>query len=151
MTTIPLEKELIVRNADDAENILGRVKEKVRYTVEYVSGRRCHIFQCSAKNCKGSGQGGRGVRRFLDKGDARSTSNLRKHARKCWGDDVVTAADNARNADEVRATKEKANLNPNSITAAFEWNGMGKVTYSHRQHTKTESRWGLKLLPSLKS
>jgi Retroviral aspartyl protease len=29
MTTIPLEKELIVRNADDTENILGCVKEKV--------------------------------------------------------------------------------------------------------------------------
>jgi hypothetical protein len=29
MTTIPLEKEIIVRNVDDTENILGRVKEKV--------------------------------------------------------------------------------------------------------------------------
>jgi len=44
----------------------------------------------------------RDVRRYLDKKDANSTSNMRKHARKCWGDDVVKAADNAKTADEVR-------------------------------------------------
>jgi hypothetical protein len=87
-----------------------------------------------------SRQGGRGVRRFLDTGDARSTGNLRKHARKCWGEDVVTAADNARNADEVRAKEIEATLNHESITTAFERSGKGKVTYLHRQHTKTESR-----------
>jgi hypothetical protein len=82
----------------------------------------------------------RGVRRFLDKGDAKSTSNMRKHAKKCWGDAVVTCADSAKNANEVRATTVMGALNPQSITAAFERNGKGKVTYSHRQHTKTEAR-----------
>jgi hypothetical protein len=77
----------------------------------------------------------------LDKGDAKSTSNMRKHAKKCWGDDVVASADKAANASEVRNTTVKGSLDPQSITAAFERKGKGKVTYSHRQHTKTEARY----------
>ena len=41
------------------------------------------------------------VRWYQDKGDANSTSNLRKHAKRCWGDDVVIAADDVGNADTV--------------------------------------------------
>jgi hypothetical protein len=43
------------------------------------------------------------------------------------------------------ATARKALVNQSgvneSITAAFERVGKGKVTYSHRQHTKAESRF----------
>jgi hypothetical protein len=92
---------------------------------------------CAAKACLHKS---RGVRRFLDKGDARSTSNMQKHAKKCWGNGIITSADKANNADDVRRTTVKGVLNPQSITAAFERKGKGKVTYSHRQHTKTESR-----------
>jgi hypothetical protein len=53
---------------------------------------------------------------------------------------VVASADKARNANEVQATTVKGVLNPQSITAAFERKGKGKVTFSHWQHTKTESR-----------
>jgi hypothetical protein len=56
------------------------------------------------------------------------------------GDDVVKAADNAKTADEVREKTDHGALNAQSLTAAFERKGKGKVTYSHRQHTKTESR-----------
>jgi hypothetical protein len=96
------------------------------------------VFQCAAKACKHKS---RGVRRFLDKGDAKSTGNMRKHAKKCWGDDVVASADKASSANEVRQTTIKGFLDPQSITAAFERKGKGKVTYSHKQHTKTESRY----------
>jgi hypothetical protein len=106
-------------------------------TVEYVEGRRCHVFHCTARMCKNKS---RGVRRFLDKGDAKSTGNMRKHAKKCWGDDVVGHADKASNANEVRQTTVKATLDPQSITAAFERKGRDKVTYSHRQHTRSEAR-----------
>jgi hypothetical protein len=105
--------------------------------IDYVEGRRCHAFQCLAKICK---QKSRSVRRYLDTGDAKSTSNLRKHAKKCWGDAVVASADKAKTAREVRDTNIKGYLNPQSITAAFERKGKGKVTYSHRQLTKTESK-----------
>jgi hypothetical protein len=65
---------------------------------------------------------------------------MRKHARRCWGEDTVKAADKAKTADEVREITAKGVLNIQSITAAFERKGKGKVTYSHRQHTKSESR-----------
>ena len=59
--------------------------------------------------------------------------------KKCWGDEVVASADKAKTAKEVRDTTIKGYLNPQSITAAFERKGKGKVKYSYRQHTKTES------------
>jgi hypothetical protein len=105
--------------------------------VDYVEGRRSHNFICLAKHCKGKS---RIVKRYLDKGDCKSTSNLRKHAKKCWGSDMVAEADEAKNADEVRKTTVKGTLLPGLITAAFERTGKGTVTYSHRQHTRSESR-----------
>jgi hypothetical protein len=76
----------------------------------------------------------------LDTGDAKSTGNLRKHAKRCWGEEIVAAADKAKNANDVRNTTIKGCLNLESITAAFERTGKGKVSYSHRQHTTTEAR-----------
>jgi hypothetical protein len=108
-----------------------------RPSIEYVDGRRCHTFQCAAKPCK---MRERIVRRFLDKGDAKSTGNLRKHARKCWGEDVVASADNAQSADDVRHVGQGGKLAPGLITAAFARAGKGKVSYSHIQHTRTEAR-----------
>jgi hypothetical protein len=61
-------------------------------TIEYIKGRRVHVFECAATHCKGKGNG-RTVRRYLDTGDAKSTGNLRKHAKLCWGEEAVTAAD----------------------------------------------------------
>jgi len=63
---------------------------------------------------------------------------MRKHARKCWGEDVVAHVDKATNANEVCRTTVKGSLDPQSITAAFEWKGRDKVTYLHHQHTKSE-------------
>ena len=105
--------------------------------VEHVEGRRCHAFQCLAKHCK---QKSRSVRRYLDTSDAKSTGNLRKHAKKCWGTEIVATADKAKTAKEVRDTTVKGYLDPQSITTAFERKGKGKVTYSYRQHTKTEAK-----------
>jgi hypothetical protein len=105
--------------------------------VEHVEGRRCHAFQCLAKHCK---QKSRSVRRYLDTSDAKSTGNLQKHAKKCWGTEIVATADKAKTAKEVRDTTVKGYLDPQSITAAFERKGKGKVTYSYRQHTKTEAK-----------
>lgn len=106
--------------------------------IEYAQGRRLHIFECAAGKCKG--WNGHDVRRFLDKGDAKSTSNLRKHAKGCWGEEAVAAADNTRSIDAAREVLAKSKLRDGSITAEFERIGKGKVTYSHRQHTKTEAR-----------
>ena len=78
------------------------------------------------------------VRRYLDTGDAKSTSNLRKHTRLCWGVETVGEADETKN---YGAASEIIKLHKDgSITDSFEWKGKGKVTYSHRQHTTTQSR-----------
>ncbi|KDR70618.1 hypothetical protein GALMADRAFT_48478, partial [Galerina marginata CBS 339.88] len=111
--------------------------------IEYKESRRYHVFECGASHCKG--KNGRDVRRYLNTSDARSTSNMRKHARICWGDEAVAAADATKDlagAREVLA-KSKSKLRDGLITAEFERIGKGKVTYSHRQHTKTETRWSL--------
>jgi hypothetical protein len=91
------------------------------------------VFQCGAKSCK------QHIRRFLDKGDAGSTSNLRKHAISCWGEASVTAVTGLANINDARESVKSIKEN-GSITAAFEKKGKGKVTYSHRQHTKTETK-----------
>ena len=107
--------------------------------IEYVNDRRLHVFECAAGRCRG--KNGRDVRRFLDTADAKSTSGLRRHAKNCWGEEAVEAADKTQDLESARLVLTKTKLRDGSITAEFERiAGKGKVTYSHRQHTSTESR-----------
>jgi hypothetical protein len=109
--------------------------------IEYFNGRRAHVFSCIAQTCKAKGKSPRQVNRFVDKGDASSTSNLRKHAKICWGDDNVKAADDTKDVKLARGIIAKSGLANASITAMFERaKGKGAVTYSHTQHTKTETK-----------
>ena len=80
------------------------------------------------------------VRRYLDTGDAKSTSNLRKHMKICWGEDAVAAADGTRNVQAAREVLGKMVSGNSSITQAFKRAAKGTVTYSHRQHTSTEAQ-----------
>ena len=96
------------------------------------------MFECAASRCRG--KNGRGVRRFLDTGDARSTSGLRRHAKKCWGDEAVEAADGTKDLESACAVLSKTKLPDGSISTQFERAGKGKVSFSHRQHTTTEAR-----------
>ena len=91
----------------------------------------------------------RHIRRYLDTADGKSTSNLRHHAKLCWGDEVVTGADATKSYGAAREIVGKSLGMPDgSITAMFERvNGNGKVTYSHRQHTKTEAQYALICIP----
>ncbi|KAG1749457.1 hypothetical protein EDB19DRAFT_1629468, partial [Suillus lakei] len=99
-----------------------------------INGRRAHEFKCDARGCKTT------IQRFLDKKDARSTGNMRKHVKSCWGDAALTAADDAKDAKEVQTKIVTGILRDGSITESFERKGKGKVTYAHRQHTRTETR-----------
>jgi hypothetical protein len=103
-----------------------------------VNNRCIHVFECAAGKCQG--KGGQDVRRYLDTDDAKSTSSLRRHAKNCWGDEVVEAADGTKDLESARVVLTKTKLRDGSITAEFERIGKAKVTYSHRQHTSTESR-----------
>jgi hypothetical protein len=78
--------------------------------------------------------------RFLDTGDAKSTGNLRKHVKKCWGEHALEAAGETKNANEARTTIVQSILEMGTIKSSFERKGNGKVSYSHRQHTKAEMR-----------
>jgi len=108
--------------------------------IEHIDGRRVHVFVCAASHCKG--RNGRDVRRFLDTGDAKSTSGLRRHAKMCWGDEAVCAADETKDLEGAREVLKKSGVKRNgSITSAFARIYKDKVTYSHRQYTYTETRY----------
>ena len=108
--------------------------------ISYVDGRRVHDFTCAAKHCKEKGKNPRLVHRYLDTGDKKSTSSLHRHATICWGDEVVRDAAAAKDIASARDALKGAVQRDGSITAVFERTGKGKVTYSYRQHMKTETR-----------
>ncbi|KAG1862959.1 hypothetical protein C8R48DRAFT_748157 [Suillus tomentosus] len=87
-----------------------------------------------ARGCKTT------IRRYMDKKDAQSTGNMRKHVKSCWGDVVLQAADDAKDASEAHTKIVLGILRDGSITASFEHKGKGKVTYSNHQHTCTETK-----------
>ena len=104
--------------------------------IVHINGRHAHDFKCAGSGCKVT------VCRFLDTQDAQLTSNLRKHVKSCWrwGSEVLSAADCAKDANEVHTKIVKKFMQEGTITLAFERKGKGKVTYSNRQHTRHETR-----------
>jgi hypothetical protein len=103
--------------------------------IEHVNGRISHSFLCAKPGCKVA------IRRYQDKGDAKSTSNLWNHIRSCWGQLALDAAQKMANRADCHKNVVKNLLKNWSITAAFESKGKGKVTYSNIAHTKAETRW----------
>ena len=68
---------------------------KATPSIDYINEHPVHVFECCAKHCKGK-VNGRMVHHYLDTSDAKSTGNLRKHARVCWGAEAMAVADEAR-------------------------------------------------------
>jgi hypothetical protein len=102
-----------------------------RPAIEVVDGRCCHEFKCAAPYCKGKGSKPRIVRRFLDKGDRNSTSNMHKHAKGCWGGEIVRKALETKKdltITEVRKSLAEAKVQDGTITAIFERKGKENVT-----------------------
>ena len=81
--------------------------------IEYIDKQKSHLFKCLAKGCNKT------VRRFLDKADAKSTGNLWKHVKLCWGAEVIAEADRAKNAAEAREGVVKTFQRSGTIMAAF--------------------------------
>ena len=88
-------------------------------------GRPSHFFPCAAPKCKVHAGG---VRCYQDSKDKSSTANLKHHALRCFGADVVNAA---------IAGKEHANRN-RGIFKFFARQGKQPVKYSHCVHTNPE-------------
>ncbi|KAI6107638.1 hypothetical protein EDD16DRAFT_1488628 [Pisolithus croceorrhizus] len=101
-------------------------------TIEYVEGQHMHVFWCMAKGCK------KGVQWFLDKSDAQLTGNMHKHVRGCWGEDIFHQATQTKNATVAHEAVQNYVKN-GSIKVTLDCKG--KVGYSHRQHTKIETRY----------
>lgn len=116
---------------------------EARPAIEVVDGRRCHEFICAAPHCKGKGTKPRVVRRYLDKADRGSTSNMHKHAKNCWGEEIVSKALQTKSEltiNEVRRSLSEAKIQNGTITAMFERKGKESVTFSTKQHTYLETR-----------
>ena len=76
------------------------------------------MFECAATRCKGK-INGHMVRRYLDTGDAKSTRNLRKHAKICWGEEAVAAADNTKDVNAACEALGKMKSVDSSINSRF--------------------------------
>ena len=101
---------------------------KAQVTIGYDNRRKYHFFACAATKCCNKGL--KGVRRYQDSKDRAATSNLKTHAIRCFGEDVVQAAFGA-----------KESKNPDgSIFASFARQGQHPVKVSHRAHTSDETR-----------
>jgi len=69
------------------------------------------------------------------------TSNLCWHAKICWSDEAVDAADGTQDVNAAHTALQQLKTVNGSITDAFQQMGEGRAVYSHRQHTKTEARY----------
>ncbi|KAJ7832683.1 hypothetical protein B0H14DRAFT_2364670 [Mycena olivaceomarginata] len=96
-------------------------------------GRRYLNFTCDGKGCRNE------IKRYLDTQDKSSTGALRKHVKKCWGPDVLDSLDEAADVGVAREKICKPYKLNGTITAVFERIGQEKVTYSHRQLTRTQT------------
>ncbi|KAL1724711.1 hypothetical protein EV714DRAFT_222565 [Schizophyllum commune] len=96
--------------------------------------RIAHTFTCYNKGCT------KRIRRFLDTSDRMSTSNLRDHAISCWGKSAVDAARDRGTAKDARDQVTTPLKRDSDIKLALERKGKGKITYSMRAHTNTETR-----------
>ncbi|KAF8264316.1 hypothetical protein EI94DRAFT_1593729, partial [Lactarius quietus] len=105
--------------------------------VEYIDQHKAHVFECAAHSCHGRS---RFVRRYLDTVDAKPTSNSRRHAKLCWGEETVTMADDAHDAKTACEALRHGKKVNGSIMSAFQRVAKGQVTYSHCQHTKLEAQ-----------
>ncbi|KAF8621215.1 hypothetical protein AX15_007962 [Amanita polypyramis BW_CC] len=105
---------------------------QIRSTGEGNLERKFHDFICAKKGC------GKHIQHYLDKGDAKSTSNLKRHAMHCWKEHVVQSVLNGNDLKE--ACKVVTEHHDGVLTSHFEHIGKGKVMYSSIQPTKAETR-----------
>lgn len=103
--------------------------------IVYIDSRVAHEFRCTGRGCKFT------TRRFLDKKDKSSTGNMIRHVKSCWGEEAYAAATQCGTSNDARQNVTKPLAMSGSITAAFSRVGKGKVSYSHRQHTKAETKY----------
>ncbi|KAJ6632563.1 hypothetical protein B0H10DRAFT_1624834, partial [Mycena sp. CBHHK59/15] len=109
---------------------LGDVK------IEYRGGKLHHTFTCGARNCKHT------ITRNQTTKDSNSTKNLRVHAKKCWGEDNVVAAEKVKSLAAARKLlKENSGVRSQRLTDIFRAHEAGGgESFSHVPLTNEQSR-----------
>ena len=132
-------------NNESSRKCSGRTSAvlSVKKTAEAVGGSEVWKCGCAEGGRKTvplqKGLSSRSMKRFVD--NSASTSNLWKHAKIYWGDNMIKVADETKDVG-VAHIASKAALGNRSMMAMFEQaKGKGVVTYSHMQHTKTETKY----------
>jgi hypothetical protein len=108
---------------------------RIEYEAKGVVRRKCHVFSCAGGHCSTH------IKCYLDTKDAQSTSNMRKHVVKCWGREVLAAAEKE---DDMSEHRRMANdyLHTGKITMFFKRRAEGQtVTYLVIQHTRPKIRY----------
>ena len=82
---------------------------------------------------------------FLNTADKESTSNMCKHAKHCWGEDIIKKADEVKEQitvygiwEHLAEVKQSHN---GSIVAFFDRKGKGRVKYMLQQVSYFLSVW----------
>ncbi|KXN92375.1 hypothetical protein AN958_08094 [Leucoagaricus sp. SymC.cos] len=102
--------------------------------ITYINGCHVHEFKCTEKPCNFKSHW------YLDSKSKASTGNMIKHVRTCWGDNTWNAASQCHGVKEACEEVVKPLTMNGSITVNFKCTGKGKITYSHCQHMKTETK-----------
>jgi hypothetical protein len=104
--------------------------------IEELHGRQCHVFKCTTVGCKQK------VRHFLDTNDKGSTSNLRSHSKRCWGEEAFIKVYEVKDVDQVQLALGKLKNSPNGNIAAIFLNlkGRGIVSYEGPTHYRQDTQ-----------
>jgi len=95
--------------------------------------REAFVFVCMVPTCREK------LNVYTTTKDVGSTSNLQKHIKKCRGAHHLEEAKQVGKVSLVHAALA-ANID-GSITAAFERSGKGKISYSTRPLSETQTRY----------
>ncbi|KAJ7284764.1 hypothetical protein C8J57DRAFT_1052823, partial [Mycena rebaudengoi] len=107
--------------------------------IEYCNGNLHHVFTCAAWGC------GHRVSRNQATKDRNSTKNLKKHAKKCWGEETLDAAAALGSLDKAQnLLAANKGAKTQRITDIFKRHtpGGNRDNFSHFPLSKSETRCG---------
>ncbi|KAJ7163966.1 hypothetical protein C8R43DRAFT_879404, partial [Mycena crocata] len=104
--------------------------------IEYRNDKLHHIFTCAAWNCNHT------IHCNQTSKDSNSTKNLRAHAKKCWGEDNMLAAEKVKSLGEARKLlKDNSSVRNQRLTDIFKAHAVaGGESSSHVPLTNEQSR-----------
>ncbi|KAJ7149382.1 hypothetical protein C8R43DRAFT_887891, partial [Mycena crocata] len=104
--------------------------------IEYRNNKLHHVFTCAARNCNHT------IHRNQTSKDSNSTKNLRAHAKKCWGEDNMLAAEKVKSLGEARKLlKDNSSVRNQRLTDIFKAHAAaGGESFLHVPLTNEQSQ-----------